>query len=269
MKCLSIDFGGSTIDVLHWDNEEIKKVDSYERGEVITNTIHDFLEEQKVELDGIQEIRVTGGKSHVGDTEVKGIPVSRIDEIEAIGKGGSWLFKGQDCLTVSMGTGTCMVAIRGGEFMHVGGTGVGGGTFLSLSKMLLKEVDPEVLVKLFQSGDSTKVDLSVGEIVGRAIGRVKAETTASNLGKIVRSAEEIDFGKADLAVGITNLIGQTIATAAVFAARAEDLDTIVLTGKLTRMRQVVDVIFEVGELYDRKIVLPEKAEFVSAIGAAL
>lgn len=268
MQHLSIDFGGSTIDVLRWEGGKMMSADPYERADVSTKTIQDFLMDRSIDLTGVEEIRVTGGKTHACEEFVGEIPVVRVDEIEAIGKGGKWLF-GEDCLTVSMGTGTCMVAVRGDEFKHVGGTGVGGGTFMSLSKLLLEEVDPEVLMKLFESGDRSKVDLSVGEVVGRAIGRVKAETTASNLGKVLRAEEEIDFRREDLAAGIANLIGQTIATAAVFASKAEGLETIVLTGKLIKMQQILDTILDAGALYGRTMVVPEQAEFVSAIGAGV
>lgn len=268
MKRLSIDFGASTVDVVRWSDGQLEDAVSYERDQVDVSSLEAFLTDQAIDLDGIEEIRVTGGKTHSCEAAVNDILVQRVDEIEAIGKGGQWLFDGKDGLVVSLGTGTCMVAARGGDYAHVGGTGVGGGTFMGLCKMMLEETDPERLAGLFQSGDSKKVDLSVEEAIGRDIGKVPAEMTASNLGKIVR-AGEIDFEKADLAAGIVKLVGQTIATAAVFASRSEELDTIILTGKLTRMQQVLDIIFEVGELYERKIVLPDKAEFVSAIGAGL
>ncbi|KKR26081.1 MAG: hypothetical protein UT55_C0018G0011, partial [Candidatus Peregrinibacteria bacterium GW2011_GWE2_39_6] len=67
--------------------------------------------------------------------------------------------------------------------------------------------------------------------------------------------------------GITNLIGQTIAIASVFAAQAEYLNTIVLTGKLTRIKSIVDIIFEVGKVYGLKMILPKNADYVGAIGA--
>lgn len=275
MKIVSIDFGGSTIDVARWNGTEFQALDFYEREDVDVSSLERFVAGIGLDLGEVQEIRVTGGKSHRDVEELEGVLVRHINEIEAIGAGGEWLLRQElgelsdNCLVVSMGTGTCMVAARGQEFFHVGGTGVGGGTFLSLCQLLLNEASPEKLVELFKKGDRSKVDLSVKDIVGQGIGRVSEDMTASNLGKVVRGIPEIDFSTSDLAAGLANLVGQTIATAATFAAKAEDLKTIVLTGKLTRIEPITNIIFEVGKLYERAIILPKSAEYVSAIGAAV
>jgi len=274
MKILAIDFGGSTVDVVRLHGAEFVAFDSYERGKINMSSLEQFVADVGIDLKGLDEVRVTGGKSHRAVNELNGVLVRHVNEIEAIGAGGKRLFEesglsARDFLVVSMGTGTCMVAVRGEEFKHIGGTGVGGGTFISLCDLLLKESDPDRLVKLFESGDRWKVDLSVKDIVGEGIGRVPGHMTASNLGKVARGAKEIEFTKEDLAAGLANLIGQTIATSAVFAAKAENLKTIVLAGKLTRINPIKDIIFEVGDLYEREIVLPKNAEYVSAIGAAM
>jgi len=268
-----MDFGGSTVDVVYWNADVIDRIQSYERLEVATQSLDAFVEGVGLDLTDVESIYVTGGKTHAFVKIFNLIPVIRVNEIDAIGWGGAWLLKQEDeqidqCLVVSMGTGTCMVSFQGAEITHLGGTGVGGGTFQSLCTLLLKENNPECLVSLFKEGDLSRVDLSVGDIVGRGIGRVSSDVTASNLGKVSSSVEEIDFSKADLGAGIANLIGQTIATAAVFAAKSENLETIVFTGKLIRITPIVDIILKVGELYGRKIVVPENGKAVSAIGAA-
>ncbi|KKT76949.1 MAG: hypothetical protein UW70_C0007G0006 [Candidatus Peregrinibacteria bacterium GW2011_GWA2_44_7] len=234
-----------------------------------------FFERSTLDFKQIDRIFVTGGKSHLSPDSFGGVDIIRVNEIEAIGRGGEWLLHSmhlegpkEGFLTVSLGTGTCMVLSKNGQRTHVGGTGVGGGTFLSLCRLLLKEKDPQKVISLFNEGDLRRVDLSVEDIVGRGIGRISSDVTASNLGKLAYG-DEIDFTKADLAAGITNLIGQTIATAAVFAALAHKVDTIVLTGKLTRIQPIVDTILNVGQLYQRHMILPPQADFVSAIGAKL
>ncbi len=274
MKIIAIDFGGSTIDVAKWSGSEFATIDSYERDDVDISSLEQFAKSIDLDFKKVDEICITGGKSHREVDEINGVPVHHVNEIEAIGAGGAWLLDRmgdvkKDCLVVSMGTGTCLVGVRGNEILHVGGTGVGGGTFLSLCDLLLEEPAPDRLVELFKKGDRWKVDLSVKDIVGEGIGRVPGHMTASNLGKMARGAKEIDFTKEDLAAGLANLVGQTIATSAVFAAKAENLETIVLTGKLARIKPITDIIFEVGELYKREIVLPDQADYVSAIGAVM
>jgi len=122
------------------------------------------------------------------------------------------------------------------------------------------------LINLFKKGDKGKVDLTVLDIVGSGIGIVPSSATASNLGKL---SGEIDFSKADLAAGIANLIGQTIAITSIFCAKAYNLEKIILTGKLIKIEKIMDVILETGKIYNMEFVIPEMAEFVSGIGAGV
>lgn len=255
---ISFDFGGSTVDAVIGD-----EVKTYESEEVPILSLERFLRVSGISLEGVEKVFVTGGKSRFFEEEVFGVEVVKISEIEAIGLGGVEVSQVDlPILVVSMGTGTCIVSVKD-EIKHLGGTGVGGGTFLGLSRELLGISDLEEVLEIGEAGSAQGVDLSVEELVGGGIGRISGEVTASNLGKLAR---EIDFKKEDLAAGIINLIGQTIGAAVVFAAQAEGISRIVLTGKLTRAQAVTDVIKRIAGEYDLEILVPEKAEFASAIG---
>jgi len=276
----SIDFGGSTIDVVSWRNARVHAVKSFERYED-SKTVEpmDFLKANRRILKGAEKIFVTGGRSRILLKSFNGIPLEKVNEIEAIGRGGYALLKRQitpkqlkgirSVLVVSMGTGTCMVKAMIGRkgFLgakHVGGTGVGGGTFMGLSKLLLVETSPASLKKMFARGDRKKVDLSVYDIVGSGIGLVPADATASNLAKISRS---IEFSKSDLAAGIVNLVGHTIGVLAAFAAKAHKCDLVLLCGKLTLMEQVTAAALASGKIYGVKMLVPPDGGFISALGA--
>jgi type II pantothenate kinase len=280
MVVYSFDFGGSTVDVARWEDCRLVSIHSYERPEVPTGSLSAFLEAHP--MNGAERFFVTGGKSHAFEDFIHGVPVVKVDEIQAIGRGGQALLHqhnhpnqpftvpsllNEKALIVSMGTGTCLVKVEAGNCTHLGGTGVGGGTFLALCHLLLHEKNPMRLVELFRKGDPTKVDVSVGEIVGHSIGRISQDHTASNLGKI-GFRETIEFEPADLAAGILNLVAQTIGIAAVFAARSESLKTLVLTGKLTRIDPILTIVSQMAREQGFKVVVPEKAEAVAAIGAA-
>ncbi len=288
---LTLDFGASTIDCVLSKEKDIIHIQTFESRSFFDRRLSVFLQKFHIDLSGVSQIRVTGGNTSLKFQHIRGIPVKRVDEIQAIGHGGYYLFqsgqykrhtvvstaKKRSLLVVSMGTGTCMVKVLpSGQRLsceHVGGTGVGGGTFLGLSKALLGETDIPSLIRRFARGDTRKVDLSVREIVGSGIGIVSGTVTASNLGKLallgLKKGEEIHFNKNDLAAGIANLIGQTIATASVFAAKAYGIETIVLGGKLTRIDRISDIIFSVAKLYGKSVILPEKGDYISALGASL
>lgn len=278
----SVDFGGSTIDVITWKKGEVEALKSFERYREGRSVIPmAFFRENEAFFNKAEKIFVTGGRSGSLSKTFDGIPIEKVNEIEAIGRGGYVLLKAsgrkdsvagvKKILVVSMGTGTCMVEVKIGKngylgSKHLGGTGVGGGTFMGLSKQLLGETSPSVLKKMFLRGDRKKVDVSVYDIVGGGIGVVPGEATASNLAKIGSS---IDFSKDDLAAGIVNLIGQTIGILAVFAAKAHKCDLVVLCGKLTQMEQVTEAVLYTGRMYKVKMSVPERAGFVSAMGAYL
>lgn len=277
---VSIDFGGSTIDAVCWKKNRPVLIRSFERfPHFVSKGLADVMKALKVNLSEVEKIFVTGGKSRFFPKKLNTIPVIKVSEIEAIGRGGYFLLqqhpkagsfkKARRFLVISMGTGTCMVQVDQGKrrasFQHIGGTGVGGGTFLGLAKSLLEETDSKRLRTMFQRGDKKKVDVSVGDIVGSGIGVVPADATASNLAKLSR---EIVFSKADVAAGIVNLIGQTIGITATFAARAHKCDFVLLTGKLTRIEQITDVVRETGRLYKIPMIVPRNADYVSAFGAA-
>lgn len=274
---LSVDFGGSTIDIVRWKNSRFLYDRSFEVSEFpFSGKLEDFFAKSRMRLDNVEKIAVTGGKTKNISPKLKDISVIHVSEIEAMGKGGEFLYQRfckenrlkpqRKFLVVSMGTGTCMTFLDYGKVTHIGGTGVGGGTFLGLSKALLGVSSIGQLKKMFQKGDRRNVDISVGEIVGGDIGIASEDLTASNLGKLSR---EINFTKHDVAAGIANLIGQTIAITSSFAAVAKECETIVFTGKLTRIEKILETIRWVTGIYKLRAIVPEYADYVSAIGAGV
>jgi type II pantothenate kinase len=281
---LSIDFGGSTIDAIIWQKKgkfflpvEIK---SFERAKVfLRDDLSLFFKKTKLPFTSAEKIYITGGRSRFFPAHFQNIPLVKVSEIEAIGRGGFYLLhkekklrslcNAKKILVVSMGTGTCMVELqqRNGKYVrsiHRGGTGVGGGTFLGLSRALLHQTDPQKILQLFRRGDQKKVDLSVGELIGSGIGKVPAEATASNLARLYR---EVHFSKADLSAGIVNLIGQTIGMVATFAAKAYKAEAVLLTGKLTRVEPMMDIILQTAKIYKIPTFVPKEGAFVSAFGS--
>jgi type II pantothenate kinase len=186
------------------------------------------------------------------------------NEFESVGIGGIFLAGIPDAVVVSMGTGTSLVEARGQNVRHIIGSGVGGGTLLGLADRLLNVTDFETIDQLSQKGHLEKIDLTVGDLTQKEISGLTPTTTASNFGKLIGLSEP-----EDVAAGIVNLVFQSVGTAAVLAARLCQLDTIVVTGNLTCMslgRQILDTF---NQLYGVTFVIPDRAVFATAMGAAL
>ena len=218
------------------------------------------------EKESIGVIAVSGvGSRRMGDS-ILGLPVRRVDEIKAIGLGGLLLTGKHEGLIVSIGTGTAIVAAygRGERIFHVGGTGVGGGTLIGLSKRMLGVDNFKVLEDLASRGNASNVDVTVGDIVGGPVGIVPAEATASNFGRLADGASECD-----IAAGIFNMVSQVIGVLAAMAAKAYSLEEhVVLVGRLARSELVSAITRETAKLFGVTVYVPENCEYCTAVGAA-
>ena len=167
-----------------------------------------FTDSNGLELSDIEKVMITGvGSSHVS-RPLYSLPCETVPEFRCIGLGGLYLSGLDRAITVSMGTGTALVlSERGREPEHLGGTGVGGGTLIGLSKKLLDMDTVTHITELAEDGDLSRVDLRINDISSSPAGRLTETMTASNFGNISDLAT-----KSDIALGIINLVFEKIAT---------------------------------------------------------
>lgn len=264
---LGIDFGASTTDIVLLQGNRLLKVFSFERNkfnETSLNQLSAFLKGLNLPFSKISKIAVTGGKSkQLNGKKIFGIPIVHVSEIQAIGFGGSFVSKLKNCLVVSCGTGTCIVQLKNGIAKHFGGTGIGGGTILGLSQLLLKTKNLIELEKLASEGNLKNVDLSVKNVIGSGIGIVPANATASNFANLKNPSRN------DLAFGIQNLVGEVVAVSAVFAAKACRQNMVVFVGKAVSFDKVKKAIQKVAKYYGVKVWFPKNGGIATAAGAAI
>ncbi len=261
---LGIDIGGSTTDAVALGPElHVVTVEANDPVAAAAGALGKLADELGVDLDTISAVAATGGGARRLGSRLLGIPVHKIPEITAIGIGGASLAGKERALVVSLGTGTALVAVDRDSIQHVGGTGVGGGTLLGLAKHLLQVSRLDTLERLAASGDLAHVDLTVADIAGGPVGRLPAHATASNFGKL-----GADAGPEDKARGLINMIAEVIVSLSVLAARATQHSEIVLTGKLLRVRTLVERVLATTGIFDCQFSIPPHAEYATAIGAA-
>jgi type II pantothenate kinase len=261
---VGIDIGGSTTDAVLLDQEmRVVSIEANDPvaaaagalGRLVSNLGHD--------LSDLTALAATGVGARSLSASLFGVPVQMVSEIIAIGVGGTTLAGLSDALVVSMGTGTAMVSVKGSDIRHVGGTGVGGGTLLGLSKHLLNVTRIETLEQMAAQGDLSRVDLTVGDLAGGPVGALPPDATASNFGKLSSDAAPQDKARA-----LINMIAEVIVVLSVATARSCDQSNIVLTGKLLRVKPLVDRITATRMLFERRFIIPPHAEYATAIGAA-
>ena len=264
---LGLDVGGSTTKVVGFEGGEMLGCVIVKANDPLASAyagLGKFLETTGKKLQEIDQIMATG----VGASYLKGNLLDRktitVNEFESVGIGGIFLADVPEAVVVSMGTGTSFVEARGSVVRHIIGSGVGGGTLVGLAGRLINVSDFETIDQLSQKGHLEKIDLTVGDLTQKQIQGLTPTTTASNFGKMVGLSEP-----EDIAAGIVNLVFQSVGTAAVLAARLCHLNTVVVTGNLTRMRFGRQVLDEFARLYGIDFLIPARAEFATATGAAL
>ena len=99
---------------------------------------------------------------------------------------------------------------------------------------------------------------------GLHIGEMYDEITASNFGKLSDVAHQ-----GDVALGVINLVFESVGVLAVFAARRFDIKDIVLTGNLTTIPQAKPIFENLSQMFGVNILVPENAQYGTVIGAAL
>jgi len=264
---VGIDIGGTTTDAVALIDGDISSVVSVEASDPITaaaGALAKIIETLGASLSDVNVIAATGvGSASLGDS-LLGISVVKVDEFTSIGTAGSKLAGIDKAIVVSMGTGTALVRVSGRNISHWGGSGVGGGTLMGLSKLILNISSINTLTRKAKDGDLRNVDLTVGDISGGPINGLPETATASNFGKVTDDAND-----GDKALAIMNLVCQSIGVLAVFAARANNFKDIIIIGKLTQIPQTQNILAGVGELFGVSFHKPKNAENATAIGAAL
>ncbi len=223
-----------------------------------------FLTLNDLRIDQIDAIHTTGVGASYLDGRLLECETLPVPEFDAVGLGGLYVAGLDRAIVVSMGTGTSIVYADRKEIRHIIGSGVGGGTLLGLAQVILNVRDFESVGEMAGRGDLRRIDLTVGDISRYEIPGLSDDTTASNFGKVGDQATSDD-----LAMGIVNLVFQSVGTDAVLAARLEKVTKIVFTGNLLHVDKGRDVLADFSQLYSVDILIPEQAEYATALGAAL
>ncbi len=264
---IGIDIGGSTTKIVAIKNGEIVEPLSVEASDPVASAsgaLGKFLTVHKIAFTDISNVIITGvGASYIDNT-LLGLPVKRIEEFKALGLGGLFLSGLERAIIVSMGTGTAFVKANKGCISHLGGTGVGGGTILGLSRAMTNLSTFENIIGSAKKGDPAMVDLSIGDISKASIGNLPSTLTASNFGKMNDNATKGDINR-----GILTMVFQVVGMMAIFAARPQKDTDIVLSGKLVNVFQAEKTFSMLGELYNVNFHVPKHAEYCTAIGAAI
>ena len=264
---IGIDVGGSTTKIVGIAGDRIQNPIFVRAGDPLTSLFGAFgkyIYDNNIDLAEVEKVVLTGVGSAYVDQPLYGLPTAKIDEFLANGLGAHYRIGLDRLLVVSMGTGTSFVRVEGERIEHIGGLGIGGGTILGLSKLMLKTADFRQIVALAEVGSLDGIDLRIRDITPHPLPGLPLDVTASIFGKADTNARA-----EDIALGILHMVLQTVGQGAVFASMNSGIHDIVLIGNLTRLSQCEPIFSRLEDIYQVHFIVPKYAEFRTAIGAAL
>lgn len=228
-----------------------------------------FTAENALELSDIDRILMTGAGATVITKPIYNLNCQPVPEFSSIGIGGLYLSGLNEAVVVSMGTGTALVYAKrerdSYSIQYLGGTGMGGGTLVGLSRKLVGVDSIDHIEQLCADGDLNNIDLRIKDISPtRGYHGINENLTAANFGKVSDLATP-----SDLALGITNMVAETIMMLSVFAARTFHLRNVVLIGNLTNISHIRRVFEDHANGFGVQFIIPENSQFGTVIGAAL
>ncbi len=225
-----------------------------------------YLQRNKdIPLDNIEYIKLTGVGAKGVTSPLLGCLTSYVDEFVANGLGARFDSGLDHFIVVSMGTGTSLVRVDGDDIKHVGGIGMGGGTLLGLSKLLLHSTNMEEIGEWADDGYPDRINVLIREVTNGHIDGLTGDATASLFAGVLEQTPT----RNDIAAGIIHMVLETIGSAAVLSQLNGGFKDFVLIGKLTELTSCKYVFPMLEGLYDVHFHIPKYAPYCTALGAAL
>ena len=273
MHIFAFDIGSTNIKAIILkitNNNKDENIDLISK-EIVKNTnfadfFYSLIDRYNIEKNDIEKIIATGtGTSFLKD-KIDNIDIVKVDEFTSIGYGGLLLSKLDKALIVSIGTGTTIVYSDLNENERVGGTGLGGGTFVGLSNAIIDNLSDghslktfDELVKMASLGNRSNVDLCIGDISNSDILNMSKDITAANFAG-VNKTHDLN----DLIAGVANLVLENIA---VLVKALDKKLPVVYIGTMVKDSFIKDRIVEIAKYTGDKVYFVDDADFAIVIGA--
>lgn len=264
---IGLDIGGSTTKLVCLEDGKI----IYKNVIIEDSPAHCFeaaldnlIDNTKLNREDVEIINITGAGSSFIPDDFLGYKLNVVSEYEATGIGGVFLADLDKAIVVSMGTGTAFYKVIDNTVEHVIGTGVGGGTIKGLGCLLLDKNDVSVVDQMGVEGNTTKVDLTIGDISNGDMPGLPMDLTAANFGKIKSGCEKID-----VAAGMFNMVFQVMGTMMVLTTKVTGIDDIVAVGQVSTLNSCKKVLDDFVRFYGINIIIPEQSTYATAIGACI
>lgn len=217
------------------------------------------------------DISITGGKAQYLDSIIKH-NVKRSIEFEATYTGIQILLKEHDIhldtyIFSNVGTGTSIHYATAQNQERAGGTGAGGGMIQGLGYLLTQISDYEELVQTAINGDRDKIDLKVKHIYKGDKTPISGDLTAANFGHVLQNIHD-DFPNADRLAALMGIVGETVTTVSIHAAKQFKTENVVYIGSSFENNDLLrNIVVDYTILRGLNPYFIENGEFSGALGS--
>lgn len=263
---IGIDAGGTLLKIIY-------KYDGKRHLEKRLSTeIDQFIEELNTKYTE-DDIYITGGKAEYMRHRLT-MPVELSIEFDTTYKGLKLLMQEQGYtidkfVYLNVGTGTSFHQADKDGQKRVGGSGVGGGTLIGLSRLLTGINDFDDIVKLAKNGNRDFIDLKVHHIYAGEKSPLSGDLTASNFGNVKPDGLE-NTRPEDQLQSVIALVAETVSTIGISLAEGFNTQDIVYIGSTFLENEVMtDIINRYVRLKGMAPHIIQDGEFSGAIGATL
>ncbi|PER30018.1 type II pantothenate kinase [Bacillus cereus] len=268
VSTVGIDAGGTLTKIAYFNEKKqlaFEKFYSLEQDKII-----DWLKNNN----RMKQICITGGKAKQLQQLLSDLyKIVELNEFEATLAGVRYILKKEhhsinNFILTNIGTGTSIHYVYNDQYIRAGGTGVGGGTIMGLSKLLTNIDQFEDVIPLTKTGSRKDLDITVGDIYGGILSPIDNSLTASNFGK----AANIDsnFSKSDILATVQGLVGEVVTALSLQFAEVKNIDHIIYIGSTLCNNVHLQKIISSYTEYQNKIpVFLQEGGYSGAIGALL
>lgn len=175
----------------------------------------------------------------------------------------------QQAIVTNIGTGTSIHHLYETQHTRLGGTGIGGGTLMGLSKKMAGTMEFTEIVERSSQGSRKHIDVLVEDIYQENQLPIKGSLTASNFGGLLHFEQEMNTDD-DYLAGIQGMIGEVISSLSIQAADTKAVEDIIYIGTTLEDNEMLqNVIASYTTLKNKRAVFLPEHGYSGAIGALL
>ena len=178
-------------------------------------------------------------------------------------------------ITANVGSGVSILKVSSLEkYERVGGTLMGGGTLVGLSKLMIGIDDYDKILELASKGNCENVDLTKKDLL-KENEELKENSIISSLGKVhqyVLEGKKDQIKKEDIALSLLNMICYHIAQYTVIYAEQNKIDTIYFFGTFTKKNSIAVKLLSKASKHwnkDIKVRFNSNCGYLGTIGTLL